>query len=798
MSRRARPLVVCVLAVLSSAGRATAEPLPADPAVVRGTLENGLTYLVRRHAHPPGRATVWLHIHSGSLNETDRQRGIAHYLEHMAFNGSEHFPPGTVVPFFQSLGMTFGRDQNAFTNVEQTTYQLSLPDARPETVGKAMTYFADVLHRLLLSPKEIDAERQIIQEERRRGLSGRQRVRDLVRDRIAPGSRWSQRETIGTEATIDGFTTEDFRDYYGTWYTASNATLLVVADAEEAAIVRQVEAAFASAPKRPRPTPATSGVTAYERSFAIVASDPELSSEEVRITRLGPVGPPRTTRAQWRDDLVLRLALAALNRRLEDKIARGGPSYLRADVSAGDQGRQFREWEVSGQAAPGRWRTALEELALELQRARTFGFTARELDDAKKQALAAAERDVETAETTPASDLVRRMNAAVTTGDVLLAPRARLDLLRETLPSLTREEVGRRFAEELDPRAVAFVAVLPAGPGVPTEAQLLDVGTKALAVEPTPDVEVAHATRLMAELPVPGEVAEGAEHAATGVWSGWLKNGVRVHHRLMDARRHEVTVELSLVGGELLETAQNRGITSAALVAWRNPTTKSLSSSDVRELLTGKKVTVRTGAGGRRGGGGRAGGVGEGAITLGVAGSPDDLETGLQLAHLLLTQPRVEPTAFGKHLTSTLEALAESSKNPMALGLRTVASAAYPDDDVRLQPTTAEQLARLTVEGAQAWLEQLVRTSPIEVTVVGDLPRERALALVARYVGSLPARARVGPDTYRAQRTVKRPAGPRRLARTIDTPTAQAFVVSGFYGADETNRPDVRALDVAA
>ena len=149
----------------------------------------------------------------------------------MAFNGSENFPPGSVVPFFQSLGMTFGRDQNAFTSFEQTTYQLTLPHADAETI-QGDDYFADVLSRLSLLPAEIDAERQIIQEERIRSLSGQQRTMYYVLERIAPGSIFGQRITIGTEETINSVQQADFRDYYGKWYVPSNATLMVVADAD--------------------------------------------------------------------------------------------------------------------------------------------------------------------------------------------------------------------------------------------------------------------------------------------------------------------------------------------------------------------------------------------------------------------------------------------------------------------------------------------------------------------------------------------------------------------------------------
>ncbi|HVZ94156.1 MAG TPA: pitrilysin family protein, partial [Phycisphaerales bacterium] len=293
--------------VLSTAGSSLfAQQLPSDPTLVRGELENGLHYIVRANDEPPGKATMWVHIHSGSLNETDRQRGLAHYLEHMAFNGSENFAPGSLVPFFQSLGMTFGRDQNAFTNFEQTTYQLTLPNTKEETLGQGMMFFSDVVGRLSLLPAEIDAERGIIQEERRRGLSGRQRTSDYVLEHIAPGSIYSQRDTIGTEATINGVNEKDFHDYYGTWYTASNATVMVVADAEPAEVVNLIKEKFNAAPKKPRPTPQAPGVKAYEKSFAIVASDAEIRSEDIQIIRMEPVRPPTTTVPQYRDDLVIR------------------------------------------------------------------------------------------------------------------------------------------------------------------------------------------------------------------------------------------------------------------------------------------------------------------------------------------------------------------------------------------------------------------------------------------------------------------------------------------------------------
>jgi zinc protease len=788
------------LALPCGAARSEDKPLPADPDVLVGRLDNGLTYLVERHEVPPGRAVVWLHMSTGSLNETDRQRGLAHYLEHMAFNGSENFPPGTLVSFFQSLGMQFGRDQNAFTNMEQTTFQLSLPDARPETLAKGFLFFADVLSRLSLTTKEIDAERQIILEERRRGLSGRQRVGDYLLEHIAPGSLYGQRETIGTEATIQSVGRQDFLDYYGTWYCASNATLMVVADADPKEVVKGIKEQFASAPTKPRPEGRDPGVKAYEKSFALVASDPEVTSEEVRIVRLEPARPPATTVRAWGDDLVLDLAVSAMNRRLETKAEAGGTSWLSARLPAGNDGRLDYSWELSGRAAPGKWKEALQELALELQRARAFGFSEHELDAVRKQMIAGAERAVETESTTPSSALIRRMNASVTSGEPLLSPQQRLDLLRELLPTVTPEEVRQRFARELDPSAVAFVAVLPAGPSVPTEDQLLAIGTAALARKPTREAEVAHATKLLPELPQPGKVTEEEDHAASGIWSAWLGDNARLHYRFMEDRKNEVTVTVTLIGGSLLETAANRGITQAAEVAWSHPATRSLSSSDIRDLMAGRKVNVRSGGGGggRRGRGRRGGGGTPGTISLTISGSPEDLEAGFQLAYLLLTEPRIEEAPFREFQTTTKQFLEESMTSPFGLGMRLAGSIPFPKDEPRTQPLTPAELDRLTLDASQAWLEKLIAESPIEIAIVGDLPRERAQELAARYLGSLPQRPRVTPKTLLDVRTLKRPKGPRTAEEEVLSPTPQAFVYSGFYGPDESDLPEARAMTMAA
>ncbi len=780
---------------------AYAEPLPTDPSLVSGTLDNGLHYIIKKHATPPGRAAIWIHMHSGSLNESDQQRGLAHYLEHMAFNGSANFPPGNVVPFFQSLGMTFGRDQNAFTNFEQTTYQLALPDAKPETISKGMTFFSDVMYQLTLLPHEIEEERGIIQEERRRGLSGRQRIGFYILEHIAPGSIYGQRITIGTEATINAVKEQDFKDYYGKWYCASNATLMVVADTDPQTVVPIIKEKFGAAPKKPRPTPQNPGIKAYEKSFAIVASDPEVRSEDIQVERITPPRPPTTTTEQYRDDLVAALAMTALNTRLDQKIAKGGTALLSARASMGNDANIMWNVSMGGRAAPGKWREALGEIGLEWNRAAKFGFTSHEIETAKKEILSRVDRRVETEATMPASAVLGGLNGDITEGNTLMSAAQERDLTKSLIASITPEEAGKRFAKEFDSSAVAFVATLPSGGDVPTEAQLLEAGTAAFKVVPTAETEAKHATTLLAKPPTPGKITDMAEHAASAVTTAWLSNNVRVSYKFNDTRKNQVSVRVGLVGGEMFETAANRGITQAAQLAWRRQATKSLSSADISDLMAGKKVNVGGGGGMGGGRGGRGGGGGGGdpdTMNLSISGSPEDLETGFQLAYLLLTEPKIEEASFDQFKTTMKTALQESTKNPMMMGMRTVAAAPYPETEARTQVPTAEQIDAITVAAAQAWLDKLIATAPIEVAVVGDIPKEKAMDLVSRYIGALPKRDRVSDSLYVKERTMQRPKGPRTVEKDIDTATPQAFVTCGFYGCDDRNINDVRALNMAA
>jgi zinc protease len=767
----------------AAGGAPWTELLPTDPALVTGAAASGLRYVVKRHPNPAGRAAFWLHVAAGSLDEEEHTRGLAHYLEHMAFNGSAHFPPGALIPYFESIGLSFGRDQNAFTGLDQTVYQIAVPDTRAETVAKALLYLGDVATRLTLSPEEIDRERQIILEEKRARASADQRVGDHVIERLVPAL--GRRLPIGTEEAIKGVRPEHFRDFYARHYVPSNMTLLAVCDCEPSLVVDRIRQEFDGAPRAPRPPPRAVTVSETAGLRGIVATDRDLTRASVSLTRVERPRPPRTTLGQARRDIVETLGVRAFNRRLDARLAAGRASFLEAGGNVADWARAARLVSVRASGPPERWRAMLDEMAAAVQQARVHGFTTREIEIVRRALLAEAEEAVQRQPTQPARALLRQLNAGVAREEPLMSAEQRRALMQRLLAGIEAAEVSQAFAETFDFTNVVVVASLPAGAGVPDEETLASVGRSALLAQVEPPTDLADEARLLEAPPPPGRMLQRSEHAGSGVTSAWLDNGVRVHHRFVGQRRNEVRVRITLAGGEIEETAATRGLTRAAALAWQRPATATLTSTQVRELMTGRRVQVHAT-------------VEADSLTLVVTGDPAELEHGLQLVYRLLTDPLVEAATLAQWQESEVQAITARRSRPAGVLGEALADAIYPPAELRTRPLSAEQVRAITREAAQAWLARLVATAPIEVAVVGDLEHEQGLGLVTRYLASLPSRARIDRNTLGALRAIARPPGPIVSARSVTTATSQAVVLDGFFGADVTNVRDTRLLALAA
>lgn len=740
--------------------------LPTDPAMHRGRLDNGMAYWVRSHATPPGKIAFWLHVDTGSLNEDDGQEGLAHYLEHMAFNGTENFPPGELIKYFESIGLRFGQHQNAFTSFDQTTYLLTLPNTQPETIDKGMLCLADFASRILLTEAEVEKERNVILEEKRARKGVGQRLTEKLLPDLLPGSRVARRLPIGLEESIAAAKRQDLRAYYSTWYHPAKVTLLAVGDAPVDTVVAAITKHFATwqRPDAP-PTDRAPGVMPYAGQQAIVITDPELTTAEVETLSILPRTPQRTV-TDARQRLVETLGTWILNRRLQQLIQEGKAAYQAAQVQRTALVTVVDQYNIEAQTDPQRWAEAFTGLLTEMQRAHQYGFTERELADVRQASLAAAEHAAQTEATQDARAFLQSMNRAVSNDELPLSAAQRLQLLQQLLPGITREEVHAAFSTRFDPNHRAYVLSLPEKDGlaVPDRAALLAHVRAALATPVGPWQESERLTALLAQAPQPGAIVEQTRFAPLEVTHVTFANNVRVHYRFSDFKKDHVTVAINLAGGKIREVPENRGITQMALLALNQPSTSRFSSTAIRDFMTGKKVSVTSRDV-------------EDAVTLEIAGAPEALEDGLQLAHVLLQDAKLELPSVTLWKNQKLQEI-ESTRTRIEARVREAAEFALSGRDPRQAYLTAQQVTTLAanVPQAQAWLDTILRTAPVEVAIVGDLPEDRALQLAATYLGSLPARQRQDPSLT-PLRQVPGFTGPLMETLDIETITPRAHLV---------------------
>jgi zinc protease len=784
------PTLLLLVVALHAASVRAAEPdlsapLPVDPSVRMTELPNGLKCWMRANKTPPGKVGIWMHVGSGSMNEADDERGLAHFLEHMAFDGSEHFPPATLVKYFESIGLTFGNDQNAFTGFDQTTYVLTLPDTQPETIRKGLLCMSDFAFRLSLLPEEVDKERKVILEEARARKGASQRVVEKLLPILLPGSRAAERLPIGKEEVVASATQALLESYYRKWYRPDDTTLLVVGDVDREAIEGMVKEAFEGWPAVPNPpVNADPGIKPYTETRAAVITDPELTTAETGPAAIRPLERTLTV-GDFRRGLVDELGIWTVNRRLSDMVQKGTAPFQKAEL---DKQRMFNVCtylEASASGEPGRWEPMLRSLLIEMKRAREYGFLPQEFADAKKALLASAEQAARTEPTRDSRAFLRSMNDLVSQGRKPMSAEQRLELLKSLMDTVTVEETAEAFRRNFDAGSQLLLVTMPEKEGlaVPTDQQVLAAGAEAAAVVAAAPAEAKRPERLLKEEPKPGAVVEQTEDPELNILSATLSNGVRAHLRSMDFRKGVVLVNITLAGGAIRETRGSRGLTDVAALAFQQPATARLSSTDIRDLLTGKNVSL-----GAR--------VAQDCVVLTIRGSPQDVEEGLRLAYLLLTEPRIEEPALKLWKQKTIEAI-EARRTDVEAQLGENAAEMLGDSDPRFRPLMPQQVERMGLAGGQQWLNRLIRFSPIEVAVVGDIERDRALALTLKYLGSLPERPPVTASLRGLRKLDLRPA-PLMATVEVDTVTPRAALLVGWRGADWTEVRDRRGLQVAA
>jgi zinc protease len=774
-----------VLTPLASGQLVPNATLPVDPAVKVVKLDNGFTCLIRSHNRPPGKVGMWLHISSGSINEEEDQRGLAHFLEHLAFNGSKHFPPGRLVKYFESLGLRFGQHQNAFTSFNETTYTLSLPDTEEETLDKGLLCLSDYAYQMSIVPEEVDKERKVILEELRARLSARSRMLDKLLPILLPGSRVAQRLPIGKQDILKSADRALIKSYYDKWYHPGNATLIVVGDLKPEQIEKLLPKHFGEWKKSAKPVEdADPGISVYTKTRAATVTDPEKTDAEVSVISVRPVEFTKTT-ADFRRNLVETLGSWIFNRRMGNLVREGQAPFQNASAYKFPflNVCSYIEAEASGE--PAKSEAMLTALLIELKRAREHGFLNQELEDGKKSLLSSADQRAKTESTRDARAFLSGMNSSIERGRMSMSAKQNLNLMGALLPTIKLTEVAAAFKNNFDPSNRLVLVTMPEKKDikVPSKEAILAIATKAEQTKVDPLQEKERPKALLTKTPEPGKVVETEEEPELKILSTTLSNGVRLHLREMDFRKNQVIAHITIAGGTIKETAKTRGFTRAAGLAFSQPASQHLSSTQIRDLMTGKKVSV-------------SGGAGEDMLTITVQGSPKDLEQGFQLAHLLMTSPKIEKAALDRW-KKQMEQSIQKQKTSVESQLWQRIAQLLSNNDPRADYLTLEEVNAVELGAAQKWLEGIVRTGPIEASIVGDIKRGKALSLALRYLGSLPARQRED-KSLEALRKITRKDGPLSSKVEVETITPRAVVFVGWRSADWRAVKERRTVQIAS
>ena len=781
---KSRPLTV--LALLTAVAAVHAEDLPRDPNNTYGTLENGLDYVIRHNANPPGRVNVYLHVKTGAINETDQQNGIAHFVEHMAFNGSTHFPPGKLLPLLGGLGMTFGADTNAHTSLRETVYKLNLPDTKPKNIDLAMRIFSDYAGGLNLSDEEINSERKVILEEYRTGTGPGKRLGDRFNRDVFAGTRLAKHDVIGDAEQIKTFTPQQFRDYYDKWYRPDNMTLIVVGDVTAEQVLPAAKKWLSGVTPRVADTPAqTAGLKPTTQPAAYVYTDAEQVEGQVQILRLGPAEKPITTVEQFRTDVLRDIAAGIVNRRYRNLITTGKASFREAgaDVSPFLNETVFSGVDATGE--PGDWKPMLTGAITEVHRAVEHGFTDAEMKLVVAGLLADAERAVTAEATRDSTAVVNGISQEIGQDRPMLSAAQELDLLKRITAKLDVRDVSRAFDDAFGTQTYTYVLNLPAnkaGCSAPGPADVMAAADAAWAAKTDAQANTDAATSILKTEPTPGQVVAQDTDKDLAVTTATFANGVVMHHKFSDYRKDRVLVAITLPGGQLEETAADRGVSDLAGVILKRPATGTLSSAQIADLLTGKSVAVK-------------GGISNDALTIQVTGTNKDLPTGLQLAHALLTDAKLETAAADDWKKTELQRIEADKTQPQGKLQEAVSRTIYGGDP-RFTPLTAENVNALKADAAEAFFKRVAGGAAIEVAVVGDIKLDDATKLVAAYVGSLPNRER-DFTALDALRDVHRQPGPFKADEAFASVTPQAIAIGGFISCDRTSR-DRRPLALAA
>ena len=761
------------------------QPMPVDPQITMGQFKNGLRYYIRTTRKPEKRAELRLVVKAGSILEDDDQLGLAHFVEHMAFNGTKNFPKHELLAFMESLGMRFGAHLNAYTSFDETVYMLHVPTDKPGAMEKSFQVLQDWAQNVSFDAAEIEKERGVVLEEWRSSRGAGMRNVEKMFPVMFKGSRYANRLPIGKPEIIQSGKAERIKQYYKDWYRPDLMAVVAVGDFDKAAIEKLVTAHFGSMPEATSPRPRqTFDLPDRTDTGYSINTDKETTTTSVQVQTLLPARPEGTI-GKYRQKMVDRLFAGMLNARFAELGQKPDAPFVFGFSGRG--GFLVRTKEIAFVTAlvkEGAVENAMRALLSEAERVARFGFTETELARLKASMLRNYERLVLEKENVLSSAKADEYIRNFLIGETLPSADDEYALHQRFVPEITLAEINK-LAREWFPvsahnRLVIVTAPEKSGLAVPDESKLAAVIKEASAAELKPYVDNTGSAVLLESLPAPGKITKAAADEKTGLTTWELANGVKVVLKPTNFRADEIVFRASSPGGtSLVSDADYIPASSATQVITAGGVAK-FSAIDLQKMLAGKIASASPF-------------IGELQEGLFGNSSRKDLETMFQLIYLSFTQPRADADAFAVQATQARTFMTNQSVSPDFAFFEALTNSRYQNHP-RRRMTTAATVDQWNLDKSLAFYkDRFADASDFTFFFVGSFDEAMIKPLVERYLGALPSLRR--KESWK-DIGVKTPTGiiEKRVEKGIEPKSRAAIVFSGPFVFDQSRRVAIRAM----
>ncbi len=708
------------------------EKIPVDPNVKIGKLPNGLSYYIRKNTRPEKKAELRLVINAGSVLEDDDQQGLAHFTEHMAFNGSKNFKKNDMVSFLQSIGVEFGADLNAYTSFDETVYILPIPTDKKEVVEKSFQILKDWASTIAFEAEDIEKERGVVLEESRLGKGADDRMSKITYPKIFEGSKYANRLPIGQEDILKNFKYDVIKRFYKDWYRPDMMAVMVVGDIDPIEAEQQIKKHFENLknPVKPRARDYAE-VPARKKSEGVIATDKEATNPILQIYYSNSKVKEEVTLGDYRQSIVRRLFTSMLGQRLQELTQKSNPPFVFGGSSLSGFVRGYEGYSAFALLSKGGPEPAINAIVQENERARKFGFTAPELDRTKKSILKGMDRAYNERDKTESGQIVDEYVRNFLEKEAIPGIENEYNYYKEFLDGITLEEVNAAARKVIppvsDPKLIVYTGPEKSDFKIPTADELVKMAEMAATAEINPYEEKAVASSLMEKLPVPGKTTSEKENKEVGTTELTLSNGVRVILKPTDFKNDQVVMAATRFGGQYLFSPADRFNAEYSSTVVTQMGVAQFSPVDLRKVLAGKNANVSM----------RIGSVSE---SVGGQCSATDVETMLQLTHLYFTQPRQDAELFNSFVTKQQAMYQNMVSDPQFIFQDSLYSILYKNHPWAPKLPKAENFAKINQQRAfEIYKERFSDASGFTFVLVGKIDLATIKPQLETYLGSLPS-----------------------------------------------------------